>query len=166
MDVRANGASWRAGLSKVAELEQVYIIADMSVDARASDVWAVIGAFSDPALGKGFVSDVTGEGEGVGALRTLHLLPELGGGKVVERQTARDDRGYYYAYELEDPGGLPFVDYYASAQVAPVDANRCRVIWINRYRVEAERAHDMRKQSAMLLEMIEANLKSEFAGRR
>lgn len=147
-------------------LEQIHILADMRVDAPAKDVWAIVGAFSSPALGNGFLLGVTGEGEGVGALRTLHLLPELGGGKVVERQTARDDRGYYYAYELDDPGVLPLVDYYASAQVAPVDEGRCRVIWLNRYKVEPVLVLDMRKQSVTLLEMIEANLKAELAARR
>jgi hypothetical protein len=135
----------------------------MAINAPAKDVWALVGAFGYPALGKGFVSDVTCEGNGVGAVRTLHLLPHLGGGKVVERQTARDDRGYYYAYELDDPGALPFVDYYASAQVAPVDENSCRVIWLNRYRTDETLVDDMREQSRALLEMIEANLKSELA---
>jgi hypothetical protein len=147
-------------------LEQVHIVADMAIEAPAEDVWRIVGAFGDPALGKGFLSGVSCEGEGVGALRTLHLLAELGGGDVVERQTARDDRGRYYAYELEDPGALPFVDYYASAQVAPVDKARCRVIWLNRYKTDAALVDDMRRQSLSLLDMIEANLKSELAAPR
>lgn len=148
------------------ELEEVYIIADMAIDAPAEDVWRIIGVFDNPSLGDGFLSSLTSNGEGVGALRTLHILPAFGGGTVVERQTARDDRGYYYAYELEDPGALPFVDYYASVQVAPASAKTCRVIWLNRYKTEAARIGDMRAQSLNLLQMIETNLNAELAVRR
>ena len=141
-------------------LEPVHIVADMAIEAPAAEVWRFVGAFDDAALGQGFVSAVTSVGEGVGALRTLHLLPAFGGGKVVERQTARDDKGYYYAYELEDPAGLPFVDYYASALVASADPASCRVIWLNRYFTDAAAVNDMRKQSLAILEAIETNLRT------
>lgn len=148
------------------DLEQVHIFADMAIDAPAEDVWRLVGAFADPALGKGFVSHVTLEGEGVGAIRGLHLTDNVRGGVVLERQTARDDRGYYYAYELVDPGDIPVTDYYGSAQVAAVDENSCRVIWLNRYRTQRSLAADMRKQSTLLLELIERNIKEELAARK
>lgn len=153
------GRDGEMGVLNESPLEQVYIIADMHINAPAQDVWAMVGAFADPALGKGFVSHVTLEGEGVGAVRTLHLKDNITGGVVMERQTGRDDRGMYYAYELADPGDMPFTDYYGSAQVAPVDHSSCRVIWLNRYRTSSSRVSEMRTQSRLLLELIERNLK-------
>ena len=153
------GRDGEMGVLKEGPLEQVYLIADMKIQAPAQNVWAMVGAFADPALGKGFVSHVTVEGEGVGAVRTLHMTDNITGGVVLERQTGRDDRGMYYAYELVDPGDMPFTDYYGSAHVAPVDENNCRVIWLNRYRTSPKLAQEMKAQSRLLLELIEKNLK-------
>lgn len=147
-------------------LQQVYIVADMAFDAPAQRVWALVGAFADKRLAKGFVSDVTGTGSGVGAKRVLHLLADYGGGQVRERQTARDEKGLYYAYELDDPGALPFDDYYGSAQVVPVTDDSCRVVWLNRYRTAPELVADMRVQSYALLNLIETNLNSELAAEK
>lgn len=144
-------------------LQQVYIVADMAFNAPAQRVWALVGAFADKRLAKGFVSDVTGTGSGVGAKRILHLLPDYGGGEVHERQAARDEKGLYYAYELDNPGALPFEDYYGSAQVVPVTEGSCRVVWLNRYRTAAELVTDMRAQSYALLDLIQTNLDSELA---
>lgn len=153
------GRDGEMGVLSEDPLRQVYLIADMRIRAPARDVWAMVGAFADPALGKGFVSRVTVEGEGVGAVRTLYMTDDIAGGVVRERQTGRDDRGMYYAYELADPGDMPFTDYYGSAQVAPVDDESCRVIWLNRYRTPAARVDEMKMQSRLLLELIERNLK-------
>lgn len=153
------GRDGQMGILSERSQEQVYIIADMHIRAPAQQVWAMVGAFADPALGKGFVSHVTLEGEGVGAVRTLHMTDNITGGVVIERQTGRDERGMYYAYELVDPGDMPFTDYYGSAQVAPVDSASCRVIWLNRYRTQASRGDEMKAQSRLLLELIEKNLK-------
>lgn len=147
-------------------LEQVYITADMSINASAQEVWAIVGDFFNPALGKGFVSHVTAEGEGIGAIRTLHLTDNVVGGQVRERQTGRDDRGMYYAFELVDTGGIPFTDYYASAHVAPVDEKNCRLIWLNRYKTSAYNVKEMKAQSRMLLEMVERNLTEAMEARR
>lgn len=156
------GRDGEMGVLSDPPLEQVYIIADMHIKASAQRVWAMVGAFADPALGKGFVSHVTLEGEGVGAVRTLHMTGNITGGVVRERQSGRDDRGMYYAYELDDPGDMPFTDYYGSAQVAPIDETNCRVIWLNRYRTSASQLHDMKAQSRLLLELIEKNLKESL----
>jgi hypothetical protein len=141
--------------------ELVHIVADHALTVGAPEAWAIIGNFGDAtALGDGFVLRVDSLGEGVGATRTLHLLPEMGGGKVVERQAARDEAGMYYAYELADAGPLPMLDYYGSVHVIPVSANACRVTWTNRYRVaDAAGIEAMRAQSLMILESIERNLR-------
>ena len=104
------------------------------------------------------------QGDGVGALRTLHLAPE-GAGTVVERQTARDERGMYYAYELADRGPMPMADYYGTAQVIPVSANQCRLVWTNRYRPDGTPAEALRAQSLQTLEILESNLKDMLARR-
>lgn len=147
-------------------LEQVYITADMAIGAPARDVWSIVGAFGEPTLGKGFVSKVTVEGEGVGAVRTLHLTGGFIGDIVRERQTGRDDRGMYYAFELIDTGGIPFTDYYACAHVIPVDEKSCRLLWLNRYRAAPSVVTDMKTQSRKLLQLVERNLIEALKERR
>ncbi|MEX0838517.1 MAG: SRPBCC family protein, partial [Parvibaculum sp.] len=101
----------------------------------------------------------------VGALRTLHLAPERGGGTVVERQSARDERGMYYAYELADRGPMPMADYYGTAQVIPTSADQCKLVWTNRYRPDGAPAEALRAQSLQTLEILERNLKAMLARR-
>ncbi|WP_425409906.1 SRPBCC family protein [Hyphococcus sp.] len=146
-------------------LEQVYITADMAIDAPSQDVWSIVGAFGEPTLGKGFVTKVELEGEGVGAVRTLYLTNDVVGDVVRERQTGRDERGMYYAFELIDTGGIPFTDYYACAHVVPVDENSCRLLWLNRYRAAPAAVADMKAQSHKLLQLVERNLKEALKGR-
>jgi hypothetical protein len=143
----------------MAGLVPVHLHADYTLDAPVERVWPVLGDFRHPELGRGFLAGVTGEGEGVGALRTLHLGDELGGGEVVERQTDRDDDGYYYAYELVGDVPLPIDHYYATVHAIPVSAESTRVIWTNRYHVPADEADEQVKRSRSFLDLIEVNLR-------
>lgn len=122
----------------------------------------MIGDFHNQRIGLGFVERVTGTGEGVGALRTLHLATEYGGGTVIERQVARDDAGFYYAYELDDSGPLPFEDYRGSVHVVGTAKDRSQVIWTNRYSAPADLAPTLRAQSLAILAVIENNTKALF----
>ncbi|MEL7028564.1 MAG: SRPBCC family protein [Pseudomonadota bacterium] len=144
-------------------MQPVFILSDIALDAPASDVWDIVGDFCSDILGEGFVLKIEGEGNFQGALRTLHLHPDYGGGTVVERQVVRDDRGYYYSYELADPGPMPFKDYYGSAHVVPNSEATCRVIWTNRYRAPSELREPMMQQSKLLLVKIEESLRKALA---
>ncbi|MEQ8380072.1 SRPBCC family protein [Parvibaculum sp.] len=145
--------------------ERVDIMRVMEFDASAERVWSVVGDYGDTSgeFGRGFISGVDVQGAGVGALRTLHLLPERGGGKVVERQTARDERGMYYAYELADRGPMPVRDYYGTAQVIAVSDDASRLVWTNRYMTDGAPADAMRAQSLETLDILERNLKRMLA---
>jgi hypothetical protein len=139
--------------------EQVLICVTHRIDAAAERTWSYVGNFGEARLGIGFVDHGEIAGEGVGALRTLHFSPEFAGGRVVERQAARDEAGYYYAYEMADSGSLPFTDYRGSVHVIPLDLDEGLVVFTNRYRVAVELRDAMQRQSLALLEILEANLK-------
>ncbi|MEQ9228538.1 MAG: SRPBCC family protein [Parvibaculum sp.] len=146
---------------------RIDIMVVMAFDAPAERVWAVVGDYGDTSgeFGSGFVAAVEVQGEGVGALRTLHLAPDRGGGTVVERQTARDERGMYYAYELAERGPMPVTEYYGTAQVIPVSATSCKLVWTNRYRPDGAPAEALRAQSLETLDILERNLKGMLARR-
>lgn len=141
--------------------ERVDIMRVMAFDVPAEKVWAVVGDYGDTSgeFGRGFITGVDVQGAGVGALRTLHLVPERGGGTVVERQAARDERGMYYAYELADRGPMPVRDYYGTAQVIAVSSSACNLVWTNRYITDGAPADLMRAQSLETLDVLERNLK-------
>jgi hypothetical protein len=141
---------------------RVDIMVVMAFDAPAEAVWSIVGDYGDASgdFGRGFVAGVEVQGEGVGALRTLHLVPERGGGSVVERQAARDERGMYYAYELADRGPMPVTEYYGTAQVIPTSPTGCNLVWTNRYRPDGAPADALRAQSLETLHILETNLRT------
>lgn len=145
---------------------RVDIMVVMAFDAPAEAVWSIVGDYGDASgdFGRGFVVGVEVQGDGVGALRTLHLAP-AGAGTVVERQTARDERGMYYAYELADRGPMPMADYYGTAQVVATGPASCNLVWTNRYRPDGAPADGLRAQSLQTLEILESNLKDMLARR-
>ncbi len=140
-------------------LAPVFLHADFTLAASAETVWSVLGDFRHPDLGRGFVASNTGSGDGVGALRALRIEERFGGGEVVERQTGRDDRGYYYAYELASEVPLPIEDYYGSVHAIPVTPSETRIVWTNRYRAPPELVDQLRERSLNILALIEGNLR-------
>ncbi|MEM8696443.1 MAG: SRPBCC family protein [Pseudomonadota bacterium] len=138
---------------------QIFLHATHFIDAPVDRVWSILGAFAHSELGKGFVSDLVGEGNDVGAVRTLHIAEEFGGGAIVERQAARDENGCYYAYDILDYGPMPFEDYYGSAHAIPTGPRSTSVIWTNRYTAPAEQAEEFRMRSLAILNVIESNMR-------
>jgi hypothetical protein len=146
---------------------RVDIMVVMAFDAPAARVWSIVGDYGDTSgeFGRGFITGVEVEGSGVGALRKLHLDPARGGGDVIERQTARDERGMYYAYELADRGPMPVTDYYGTAQVIATSATTSELVWTNRYNADGVPVDAIRAQSLDTLTILERNLKDMLARR-
>jgi hypothetical protein len=134
--------------------------------APADRVWALLGSFRDAGgLSKGFVARIECDSEDVGATRTFHLHPDFGGGTVVERHAARDEKGMYYAYELAETGPMPVTDYYGSCHVIPVGEWASRVIWTNRYRPMGGASEaDLRAHSLGVFDLIERNMLRALQG--
>ncbi|WP_299322565.1 SRPBCC family protein [Parasphingopyxis sp.] len=139
--------------------EPVFLHVIHEIDAPIVQVWAVLGDFGSGELGSGFVSKVVADGNHVGALRTLHIAEEFGGGAVVERQAARDEAGCYYAYEIVDYGPMPFADYYGSAHAIPTGRDTTSVLWTNRYLAPAGEGVAFRERSLAILNVIEDNMR-------
>ncbi|QLC26444.1 SRPBCC family protein [Parasphingopyxis algicola] len=139
--------------------EQVFLHATHIIDAPVDRVWAILGDFAHSELGKGFVRELVGDGNEVGAVRTLHIAEEFGGGTIVERQAARDESGCYYAYEILDYGPMPFDDYYGSAHAIPTGPRSTSVIWTNRYTAPAGDAEEFRQRSLAILNVLEGNMR-------
>lgn len=93
----------------------VDVTRSVEVAAAPDKAWAAIGAFCQigswhPAIEKCDLATKDGA-----TLRTLHLK---GGGTIVERQLARDDKTMSYSYSiLESP--LPVADYKSTLSVKP-----------------------------------------------
>ncbi|HUE88789.1 MAG TPA: SRPBCC family protein [Vicinamibacterales bacterium] len=92
----------------------------------AADVaWQVLGDFSLSRLSAGICKYVTVEGEGVGMVRTMHLVDDWGGGYVRERLEELSLVDRYMRYRLVDSGPVPFADYIGSIRVSPAGPGAC-----------------------------------------
>jgi len=67
------------------------------IDANAADVWDYVGDFARLARWNPFVSEVTAEGDGVGAIRTVQ---GKAGGTTVEQLGALDPTDLSIAYRV------------------------------------------------------------------
>lgn len=109
------------------------------IDADAEKVWRVIGDFCGiedwhPAIEKCELDkkDPT--------MRTLTLK---GGGTIVEKQTARDDKKMSYSYAIvESP--LPVANYKSTIKVAKSGAG-AKVTWTGSYKAKGASAADAKK---------------------
>ena len=95
------------------------------IAAPADKVWALTGDFAGTVLTRGYVARVETSGQGIGALRTYHLDPAIGGGAVVERLIELDNTERVIAYDMVDYGPLPWADYGGRIKVAPAGADAC-----------------------------------------
>ncbi len=95
----------------------------------AQSVWTVIGGFNalpdwHPAVEKSELE----EGDGT-KLRTLSLA---GGGTIVERLEAKDERERTYSYSILS-GPLPVANYQATIRVRENDSGGCTVEWSSEF---------------------------------
>jgi hypothetical protein len=92
-----------------------------NLDAPPEKVWEVLREFTD-ASWTGV--DMTVEGAGVGATRTLSLGPT----PVTERCDRLDDDARVLGYSITEGSGLPFADYHSVMTVLP-HADGSELVW-------------------------------------
>ncbi|MCU1655541.1 MAG: hypothetical protein JWO57_197 [Pseudonocardiales bacterium] len=90
-------------------------------------VWALVGDFvgflvaliDDPGV------PITGEGAGVGMLRTL----TRDGVRTVERLEGQDDPALWTSYSMPEPGLFPVRTYHSRIELGPLPDGRCAITW-------------------------------------
>lgn len=90
----------------------------------AARLWQLIGDFGDTGKWSGRPPEAcVQDGEGIGALRTLHLAD---GRTIVDRLEAQGE--YYYSYSIVT-SPLPVRSYRATMSVAPLTEESCTFTW-------------------------------------
>ena len=96
-----------------------------SIDAPPADVWAVVREFTK---GDWMGVEMTSEGEGVGASRTIAMGPT----SLTEACERLDDDEMVMGYTITDGGGMPFSDYHSEMKVQP-SGDGSEVVWSATY---------------------------------
>lgn len=110
-----------------------------TIDADAEKVWRVIGDFCGiedwhPAVEKCEIDKKN---------PTMRTLTLKGGGSIVEKQTARDDKKMSYSYAIvESP--LPVVNYKSTIKVAK-SGQGSKVTWTGSYKAKGASAAEAKK---------------------
>src|SRR3984957_7602951 len=100
-----------------------------SIDASVERIWHLLSDFGNMDVVKGFCRAVHVQGSGAGAIRTIELFEEAGGGTVSERIEQFDSPAHYFRYRVFDIGPLPCVDFVGSIRLPSAGAQRCVVIF-------------------------------------
>jgi len=106
------------------------------IDLSADTVWAEIRHF-DRVLNwvpRGEESTITVRGEGIGAVRDIHLATQ---GYVQHRLVAFDDTARMFSYELTAGKPIGMQDYVVVATVTPIDEEHCTIRWAGRMTADA-----------------------------
>lgn len=96
-----------------------YVTVACRIEAPADKVWAFVGDFTGEILTRGYAAGVEASGTGIGALRTYHLDPAIGGGSVIERLVELNAAERTIAYDMVDYGPIPWADYAGRIKVTP-----------------------------------------------
>jgi activator of HSP90 ATPase len=95
-----------------------------TINAPASDVWALLRNFTDVSAWAPKAEIFEHEGEGKGALRRVRMPM----GEIYERCEMHDDAAQRFSYRLlESP--WPFEDYLATVSLAATNDNACEITW-------------------------------------
>lgn len=129
------------------------------LDATAADVWNVVGDFGGIDRFMDDIASVELEGEGVGAVRTLHLAD---GAEVVETLDAWDAAAMSYSYSI-DESPLPIADYSATMTVSALEDGRSKVDWESTFVAAGVSDEEARETVADIYEMGFAGLKKRFS---
>lgn len=105
-------------------------------DLSAETVWEEIRHFDRVLkwIPGGERSTITVQGEGIGAVRDLHLATQ---GYVQHRLVAFDDEARMFSYELTAGKPIGMQDYVVVATVTPVDDDHCTIRWAGRMTADA-----------------------------
>lgn len=134
------------------------------IAAPADRAWEYTGDFSGDVLTRGYVARVEATGRGIGALRTYHLDPAIGGGSVVERLVELDHVERVIGYDMVDYGPLPWGDYSGRIQVTPAGPDACIfVIRTHFVPIEPNQGDELRSLSRGNIAMYIANLEAALA---
>ena len=126
----------------------------------AQSVWTVIGGFNalpdwHPAVAKSEQEEKDGA-----KLRTLSLA---GGGTIVERLEAKDDKERTYSYSILS-GPLPVVNYQATICVREADGGGCTVEWASDFDASGAPENDATAVIRGIYETGFKNLQAMFGG--
>lgn len=131
------------------------------IAAPADRAWEFTGDFSGNVLTRGYVARVEATGRGIGALRTYHLDPAIGGGSVVERLIELDNVERVIGYDMVDYGPLPWAGYRGRIQVVPAGPDACMFhIRTQFVPVDPDQAEELRGLSRGNIEKYIANLQA------
>lgn len=92
-----------------------------SIDASADEVWKVVRNFTD---GSWMTVEMSTEGEGLGATRTISMGPS----SITEECERLDDEARVMGYTITEGGGLPFADYHSTMTVNPA-GDGAELVW-------------------------------------
>jgi uncharacterized protein YndB with AHSA1/START domain len=140
-------------------MSKVSLSTQLPVPART--VWDTIGGFNalakwHPAIAK---SEETKKGESTIRTLTLH-----GGGSIVERLDAKDDKSRTYSYSILE-GPLPVAKYHATLHVTEnAGGQSCTVEWSSEFEASGAPATEAEKAIRGVYEAGFNNLRKMFGG--
>jgi hypothetical protein len=130
------------------------------IEASADQAWRWVGDFAGDVLTRGYVARVETVGRGMGARRTYHLDPAIGGGSVVERLIELDEIERIIAYDMVDYGPLPWADYGGRIKVTPAGPEACIVILRTHFLpLDPDQGEELRRLSRGNIDMYFDNLR-------
>ncbi|WNG18860.1 SRPBCC family protein [Cystobacter fuscus] len=135
------------------------------IAASAERVWKL---FSTPdgqrIAGKGYVSSMEFEGQGLGMVRTMRTEGHLGVAYVKERCDHYDDANMEMMYQIIDTGGLvPFADYRGFAKVIRAGPEACVLMLRSTFIPVDMPEADAKKISEKNFELFFQNVKAAVA---
>jgi hypothetical protein len=97
------------------------------INASANAVWLLVSDFGGIKRWNGaVVQDISVEGKGIGAVRSITLPGDM---VMQERLEKFDSEGRSFSYAIVGKSPLPVSDYLATLTIFPDGGSRCRVEW-------------------------------------
>jgi hypothetical protein len=103
------------------------------IGRSAEDVWTAVRDFGCASWSS---VDITVEGDGLGAVRTVHMP----NGDVSERCERLDDEARVLSYSIVAGNPFPISDYLATMTVRPVDEGSSELVWSATWRTDEDPA--------------------------
>lgn len=140
-------------------MSKVSLSTKLPVPART--VWDTVGGFNNLAKWHPAVARSDETQKGTSTVRTLTLH---GGGTIVERLDAKDDKSRSYSYSILE-GPLPVQKYQATLKVSEnTDAAGCTVEWASEFEASGAPAGDAEKVIRGIYEAGFDSLRKMFGG--
>lgn len=117
------------------------VIVREEIDASVDAVWDLMSNFGGVADTSPMIERCDVEGDGVGAVRTLHMQ---GGLQLKERLEAFDPAGRTWSYSIVEPSPLPFKDYVSTVTLSDA-GGRCAIEWRSTFEPDGAPEEQARK---------------------